>query len=211
MIALRKTKMPAKPNFSRRAIRPESSRVGDPSTRSARSGFRQQASASLTPAKRLKFSSRIPWRQKLERQQEPKIVEIPARMQSRLGKGRMVIPRPLDVDALIRRVPKGKLVTVLQLREELARHSQVDVACPLCTGIFVRIAAEAAAEDRRAGKKIITPYWRVLSSEGRLNPKFPGGADSHKKLLASEGHKVEKSPGKKPPMVARFETALVRF
>src|ERR1051326_1821620 len=226
MIALRKNKMPAKPNFSRRAIMPENSCVGDPSTRSARSGFRQQASAShpitrkarvlgtpasLTPAKRLKFSSRIPWRQKLERQQEPKIVEIPARMQLRLGKGRMVIPRPLDVDALIRRVPKGKLVTVLQLREEFARHSQVDVACPLCTGIFVRIAAEAAAEDRRAGKKIITPYWRVLSSEGRLNPKFPGGADSHKKLLASEGHKVEKSPGKKPPMVARFETALVRF
>jgi hypothetical protein len=132
-------------------------------------------------------------------------------MQLRLGKGRMVIPRPLDVDALIRRVPKGKLVTVIQLREELARRSHVDVACPLCTGIFVRIAAEAAAEDRQAGKKAITPYWRVLSSEGRLNPKFPGGADSQRKLLAGEGHKIEKGRGKKPPMVAQFEAALVRF
>jgi len=158
-----------------------------------------------------KFSSRVPWRQKLERQQEPKIVDIPERKQARLGKGRMVIPRPLDVDALIRRVPKGKLVTMLQLREELARRSEVDVACPLCTGIFVRIAAEAAEEERRAGKKIITPYWRVVSGEGRLNPKFPGGADSQKKLLAGEGHKIEKKPGKKPPMVARFEAVLVRF
>src|SRR5262245_49862668 len=57
----------------------------------------------------------------------------------RWGKGTMVIPRPLDVDELIRQVRQGKLVTVLQLREELAKRSQVDVACPLTTGIFVRI------------------------------------------------------------------------
>ncbi|HMC29312.1 MAG TPA: hypothetical protein VKL99_00655 [Candidatus Angelobacter sp.] len=158
-----------------------------------------------------KLSSRIPWRQKLERQQEPKIVEIPARMQSRFGKGHMVIPRPLDVDALIRRVPKGKLVTMLQLREELARCSRVNVACPLCTGMFVRIAAEAAVEERRAGKKLVTPYWRVVSSEGRLQPKFPGGTEAQRRALAGEGHKIEKSSGKKPPVVAHFETALVRF
>jgi len=130
-------------------------------------------------------------------------------MQPRLGKGRIVIPRPLDVDALIRRVPDGKLITVLRLREELARRGKVETACPLCTGIFVRIAAEAAEEDRRAGQKVVTPYWRVLSSEGRLNPKFPGGVDSQKRLLAREGHKIAAS-GKKPPTVAQFEETLVR-
>ena len=136
-------------------------------------------------------------------------MEIPPRMQARFGKGHMLIPRPLDVDELIRRVPKGKLVTVFQLREELARQSRVETACPLCTGIFVRIAAEAAEEDRRAGKKRVTPYWRVLSSEGRLNPKFPGGAGSQTKLLAQEGHKIARS-GKRLPAVAHFEEALVR-
>src|SRR5205085_9935698 len=79
-----------------------------------------------------KFSSRIPWREKLTRQQEAKIVAIPPRMQARFGKGRMVIPKPLDVDALIRRVPKGKMATVLQLRKELAKRSNGDVACRLC-------------------------------------------------------------------------------
>ena len=157
-----------------------------------------------------KFTSPIPWRQKLERQQEPKIVDIPARMQARFGKGRMVIPKPLDVDALIRCVPKGKLVTVFQLREELARRSKVDVACPLCTGIFVRIAAEAAAEERRAGKKTVTPYWRVLSSEGRLNPKFPGGVAAQKKALFAEGHKSIAS-GKKWFVVADFDRSLFKF
>jgi hypothetical protein len=156
-----------------------------------------------------KFTSRTPWREKLERQQEPKIVDIPPRMQARMGKGRMVIPRPLDVDALIRRVPRGKLVTVLQLRQELARRSKVDVACPLCTGIFVRIAAEAADEERRAGKKVITPFWRVLSGEGRLNPKFPGGEVAQKRFLISEGHKLRKPAGKKPIAVANFENVLV--
>jgi hypothetical protein len=158
-----------------------------------------------------RFSSRIPWREKLERQQQPKIVAIPPRMQAHLGKGRMVIPRPLDVDALIRGVPKGKLVTVLQLRQELARRSAVDTACPLCTGIFVRIAAEAANEERLAGKKRITPFWRVITGEGRLNPKFPGGADAQRRMLSGEGHKIQKAAGKKPPAVADFERALVKF
>jgi len=132
-------------------------------------------------------------------------------MQARFGKGKMVIPKPLDVDALIRRVPRGKMATVLQLREELARRSHVDVACPLCTGIFVRISAEAAEEERRAGKKSVTPYWRVISSEGLLNPKFPGGVTGQRRMLAAEGHKIEKSSGKKPPAVAHYEEALVKF
>src|SRR5262249_26644297 len=123
----------------------------------------------------------------------------------------MVIPKPLDVDALIRRVPRGRLVTVPQLREELARRSNVDVACPLCTGIFVRIVAEAAAEDRRAGRKTVTPFWRVISSEGRLNPKFPGGVNAQKHTLAGEGHKIERAVGKKAPAVAHFDEALMKF
>jgi hypothetical protein len=158
-----------------------------------------------------KFASTIPWREKLTRQQEAKIVQIPPRMQARFGKGTMVIPKPLDVDALIRRVPKGKMATVLQLRQELAKRSNVDTACPLCTGIFVRISAEAAEEARLAGSKLFTPYWRVISSEGRLNPKYPGGVARQRRMLSAEGHKVLRATGKKAPAVADFETALVRF
>jgi hypothetical protein len=156
-----------------------------------------------------KFSSRVPWREKLERVQEPKIVQIPRRMQARFGSGTMVIPRPLDVDALIRKVPKGKLITVMQLRQELAKRCKADVACPLTTGIFVRIAAEAAEESRRSGKKLVTPYWRVLSQEGRLNPKFPGGVASQKRKLLAEGHHTEKASGSKPPLVRDFEKRLL--
>jgi hypothetical protein len=158
-----------------------------------------------------KFQSKVPWREKLERQQEPRIVDIPPRMQANLGQGTMVIPRPLDVDGLIRQVKQGKLVTVLQLRKELARRSNADVACPLTTGIFIRISAEAAEEDRRAGRKLVTPYWRVLSSDGRLNPKFPGGVAAQKRRLTGEGHTVAKPQGKKAPAVIDFEESLTKL
>src|SRR5215472_4505940 len=131
-------------------------------------------------------------------------------MQAQLGKGTMVIPRPLDVDHLIRKVRARKLITVLQLREELAKRSRVDVACPLTTGIFIRIAAEAAEEERRAGAKTVTPYWRVLSNRGALNPKFPGGVVAQRRRLSAEGHRIGKPQGKKPPAVVDFEKSLAR-
>ena len=158
-----------------------------------------------------KFSSRTPWREKLERVQEAKIVQIPPRMQPRFGKGTMVVPKPLDVDELIRCVPKGKLVTVTVLREHLAKRYKADVACPLTTGIFVRIAAEAAEEERRTGKEIVTPYWRVLTQDGRLNPKFPGGIQAQKRKLVAEGHEVDQQKSSAPPAVKDFEKQLVKY
>jgi len=128
---------------------------------------------------------------KLERQQEARVVTIPPKMQKRFGRGKMLIPRPLDVDALIRKVPRGKLITQAQIRENLARASGADVACPITTGIFVRIAAEAAAEEMRAGKSRVTPYWRVIRDDGKLLERFPGGPAAQADHLAAEGHSIE--------------------
>jgi alkylated DNA nucleotide flippase Atl1 len=133
-----------------------------------------------------KFSSRVPWREKLEKPQQPKLVKVPPKM-SRFGQGTMLIPTPKLVDELIRRIPKGKLVTVGELRRKLAADFAADVTCPLTTGIFVRIAAEAAEEDRANGRRRITPYWRVVKDDGGLNPKFPGGEHLQARWLRSEG------------------------
>ena len=56
------------------------------------------------------MKSRTSWREKLEKQ-EPRLVDVSPKM-SRFGKGTMLIPTPLLVDGLIRKVPKGKLITV---------------------------------------------------------------------------------------------------
>src|SRR5437879_603056 len=122
-----------------------------------------------------KLNRRTSARVKLDKPQEPKIVRVPPTM-SRFGGGMMLIPTPKLVDELVRKIPKGKLATVGELRRKLATEFKADVTCPLTTGIFLRIAAEAAEEDRANGRKRVTPYWRVVKDDGTLNPKFPGGA-----------------------------------
>ena len=131
-----------------------------------------------------KLKNGITWSAKLK-QAHPshgKIVEASS-AQKKSGLSRLLIPKPLDVDAVIRKVPKGKLITVRTLREQLAQHAGADAACPMTTGICVRIVAEAAEEARRAGKKRITPYWRVVRNDGGLNQKFPGGTTAQAKHL----------------------------
>jgi hypothetical protein len=156
-----------------------------------------------------KFASGTRWREKLEKPQQPKVVQIPPKM-SRFGKGTMLIPTPRLVDALIRRVPKGRLVTGAELRRKLAADFATDVTCPLTTGIFVRIAAEAAEEDRVNGKRRLTPYWRVIKDDGGLNPKYPGGVDSQVRYLRAEGFTVTRQ-SRKRPTVKEFERRLYTF
>src|SRR5690242_11884623 len=67
------------------------------------------------------FTTRKSWQEKLHNQDHSKIVDIPSRMAKRLGTGTMLIPKPIDVDALIRKTKKGKLVTVSEIRSKLAR------------------------------------------------------------------------------------------
>lgn len=106
------------------------------------------------------------------------------------GGGTMVIAHPEEVDAVMRSVPKGKLITIDELRSCLAVKHNVDICCPMTAGMFSNIAAAAAQEDFDTGQTDITPYWRTLKKNGELNPKYPGGLDEHKRLLEREGHTV---------------------
>lgn len=150
------------------------------------------------------------WREKLEEQSKklPKIVVIPKKMEKRFGKGKMLIPKPLDVNVLIRNVKRRRLITQDQIRKKLAKDFNVNVTCPITTGIFVRICAEAAEEDRKSGKDKITPWWRVIKGDGGLNEKFPGGVKTQTNYLKKEGFTILPSKGKKPPKVRDFEKYL---
>ena len=149
------------------------------------------------------------WREKLADDKDfPRVEPLTGGMAKKLGKGTIVIPRPSEVDALMRRVPKGRLVTINQLREILAKRHGATVACPICTGIFARIAAGAAGEQEDEGRKRVTPYWRTLRSGGELNDKYPGGIPRQKRKLEGEGHDVI-AKGKRF-LVDEFERRLVR-
>ena len=139
------------------------------------------------------------WRDKLHdvHPNHGKIVPANAN-QRRRGLNRILIPDPREVDRLVRGIPKGRLMTIGELRNRLGRLAGADTACPLTTGIFLRIVAEAAEEARAAGKKRITPYWRVIENDGRLRDRNPGGAEAQAEKLRDEGLSITKSTGKKP-------------
>ena len=150
------------------------------------------------------------WQEKLADSKDlPRVVEITGKMSKRWGTGTVVIPAPIEVDEIMKKVLKGKLITINQIREIVARKHGATIGCPLTTGIFARIAAEAAEEAAAEGKKDITPYWRTLKAGGELNPKYPGGVEAQATHLREEGHTIELSKGKKPPRVKDFEKALV--
>lgn len=131
------------------------------------------------------------WQEKLaDSKGHPTIFQITDKQSKRWGSGTCVIPAPMDVNDLMRRVPKGKLTTIDEMRKALARRHGTTIACPITTGIFSWIAAHAAAEAEGHGQKRVTPYWRTLKAGGELNPKYPGGVVALKQRLVAEGHKV---------------------
>ncbi|MEW5826405.1 MAG: hypothetical protein AB1778_06185 [Candidatus Bipolaricaulota bacterium] len=137
------------------------------------------------------MARRKTWREKLEDTKDlPRVVEIDERMSQRWGEGTCVIPAPREVDELMRAVPEGELTTINRLREILAARHGATLACPITTGMFARIAAEAAAEEERGGRPDVTPYWRTLKTGGEVNPKYPGGCEGQSERLEAEGHSV---------------------
>ncbi|HZM01892.1 MAG TPA: hypothetical protein VFC44_02615 [Candidatus Saccharimonadales bacterium] len=149
------------------------------------------------------------WQEKLaDNKGFPKVYVIDGAKSKRWGTGTFVIPAPMEVDELMRRVPKGKLTTVNELRKILAHKHRATMACPITTGIFAWIAAHAAAEAAAQGRKRTTPFWRTLKAKGELNPKYPGGLAELTRKLSDEGHQVIQK-GKRV-FVENFEAKLVR-
>jgi len=82
------------------------------------------------------------------------------------------------------------------------------MTCPMTTGIFLNIVASAAEEAKAKGEIKITPYWRVLKEDGRLNPKFPGGVMQQAKHLREEGFKIIKAKTNDIHSVKDYEKKL---
>jgi len=66
------------------------------------------------------MKTKTSWRSKLEKEQERRIVDDPK------GRGKLLIPKPLDIDGIIRLVQLGRLITDTAIREKLARDFHAD-------------------------------------------------------------------------------------
>ena len=116
----------------------------------------------------------------------PKVVKITGKMRKNWGTGTVAIPAPKEVDEIMKRVRKGKLTTINDIRVKLAKKHGATIGCPITTGIFAWVAAHAAEEAAKGGSKNTTPYWRTLKMGGVINEKYPGGVEAQKKLLMKD-------------------------
>ncbi len=152
------------------------------------------------------------WAEKLDGPKNlPKVVKIEGKMSKRWGTGTVVIPKPREVDELMKKIPKGKVTTINEIRAAVAKKHQATIGCPITCGIFASIAAHAAEEDEAKGLKKITPYWRVLKVGGVLNEKYPGGLVNQTSRLKAEGFKIEWNKNKTKAKVLDFEKKLFKF
>jgi alkylated DNA nucleotide flippase Atl1 len=103
--------------------------------------------------------------------------------------GKMLKPSLATIEAQLRQIPAGKLITIDLLRQKLAREYQVQVTCPFDTKLALRALSNTSGQD--------APYWRVVRKNGALIPYFPGGLDGHSARLRQEGFTID-TLGKTP-------------
>lgn len=123
--------------------------------------------------------------EKLHSDKQPMVCVLDGKKAERYRTDSMLIPTPMQVRAAILGIGHGTTKTLKVVGDELAAANGAGVTCPMCMGMFWRIVAEAAEEDRADGKPEIAPWWRV-TKEGKANPKMPGGEENHRALIASE-------------------------
>lgn len=119
----------------------------------------------------------------------PKIVKITDQPSiKKYGGENMYFAPPIYYDAIMKKIPYGKLTTGGAIRDYLAKKNNADFTDPITAGIFTSIVAWASYQR----KEDETPYWRTLKNNGELNPKYPEGIELQKKKLESEGHTIIK-------------------
>jgi hypothetical protein len=119
------------------------------------------------------------WLDKLSEKKEPKIKRIDFDFADIPANSNMFIATPQIIDNYIQQIPKGKTVTVQTMRKDLAIENGADYTCPVTTGIFLRIVAEAnfVKYQQANSLKGITPFWRVVEPNSPLSKKLTFGRD----------------------------------
>ena len=102
----------------------------------------------------------------------------------------IVLVNSSEVLAIMQRVPKGRLITIVEVCKQIAKNHGVKACCSLTTGIFIMMAANTVEEASKEGKSLDIPYWRTLKADEFLNEKYPGGQEAHKRLLEGENFRV---------------------
>jgi hypothetical protein len=128
------------------------------------------------------------WLDKLNEHKEPKIKRIDIDFADIPSGSNMLIATPKIIDQYIQEIGVGKCINIKTLRKDLAIEHNADYTCPVTTGIFLRIVAEANYEKLQQGKLIeeITPFWRAIEPNSALAKKLTCGQDFIQQQIEKE-------------------------
>lgn len=128
------------------------------------------------------------WKQKLEVSKDVEVKIMDRDWGGCSAGSKMLILTPKVVKEYIEDIPKGTSKTIEELRKDLAKKYGAHLTCPMSTGIFVRIVAEAALEDMHSGADVskITPFWRVIDPKAPIVKKLSCGPDFINRMRKEE-------------------------
>ena len=99
----------------------------------------------------------------------------------------VLIPSPPDIAAEIDALAGNELLNLTEFRRRLADRHGSDGACPVMTGMNLRIVAEIAfdALDGGTSPEGVVPVWKVIEPKTPLASKLSGGPDRIRELRAA--------------------------
>jgi hypothetical protein len=132
------------------------------------------------------------WVEKYQTNSQPQVKRIEKAFADIPQGGLMLIATPQIIEDYLKEIPPGKTVKISTLRQDLALEHQAEYTCPLTTGIFLRIVAEANYEALAKGKTLeqIAPFWRVIDEKMPLSQKLSFGTDFIKERRAWEAESL---------------------
>ena len=57
---------------------------------------------------------------------------------------KVVLVNPSEIVEVMKKVPEGRLITIVEICKKIAKKHRVEACCSLTTGIFIMTAANAA-------------------------------------------------------------------
>jgi hypothetical protein len=109
-------------------------------------------------------------KKKTKKEYEPKLKILEVNFADMKVGQKMAIGTPDIILELTRKIPEGEKWTMKDLRIALAKKLKADVACPVTTSMFFRIAIEEVVAN--GVSKDTPPFWRAVEVNTPLFKKL---------------------------------------
>jgi hypothetical protein len=134
-------------------------------------------------------SKKQTWKQKLEKESSPKVKHIEKRFVDIPENSDMLVATPKIFEDYLKKIKPGTEIPIKKVRQDLAKKFKADHTCPVTTGLFLRIVAEANYEKLQMGVNIneIAPFWRVIDLKSSIAKKLSFPLDFIREMREKEG------------------------